>query len=65
MSDNVELKALERLSAAIARLEAKLNDSVEKPSADNEIVHKHATLKADVSAIIRDLDNLIEGARNA
>lgn len=65
MSDNVELKALERLSAAIARLEAKLNDNVEKPSADNEIVQKHATLKADVSAIIKDLDKLIEGARNA
>lgn len=63
MSDNNDLKALEELAAAIARLEQKLA-GMSQNSADNDgIAQKHAALKSDVSAIIRDLDAVIEGAR--
>lgn len=63
MSDKDDIKALEELAGAIARLEEKLSTISSTPPANIEIVKKHSALKADVSAIIRELDGVIEGAR--
>ena len=63
MSDKDDIKALEELAGAIARLEEKLSKISSNSPANTEIVKKHSALKADVSAIIREIDGVIKGAR--
>lgn len=63
MSDNDNIKALEELAAAIARLEDRLTIKAQASIANDALIHKHAALKSDIAAIIRDLDNMIGGAQ--
>lgn len=62
MSEKNDLKALEELAAAIARLEQRVAAKADIASTNDALATKHAALKSDVSAIIHDLDGLIRGA---
>lgn len=56
------MKALEELAAAIARLEQRLSTKANAPSSNDLLAIKHAALQSDISAVIRDLNGVIEGA---
>lgn len=53
-------QSLQRIGAALARIDAAAT-RLGPLKADRELERKHAALRAEVSATLRDLDRLIDG----
>lgn len=53
-------QSLQRIEAALARIDAAAARLIPL-KADSELERKHAALRAEVSATLRDLDRLIDG----
>lgn len=54
-------QAIQRIEAALNRIDAAARDLAPRASGDSALENQHRMLRQEVSATLRDLDQLIEG----
>lgn len=54
-------QAIQRIENALERIDAAAGKLGSPDGPDSDLAHKHAVLRSEVSATLKDLDEIIEG----